>query len=71
VRRFGENRADGARGISSPVRNGRSGAFFTYASFDDPASAAMAVLMLAPSALLLLVLPDKPRGEKWPNRKAR
>jgi len=50
---------------------GCGGAFFTYASFDDPASAAMAVLMLAPSALLLLVLPDKPRGEKCPNRKAR
>jgi hypothetical protein len=40
---------------------GCSGAFFTYASFDDPASAVMAVLMLATSALLLLVLPDKRR----------
>jgi hypothetical protein len=50
---------------------GCGGAFFTYASFDDPASAAMAVLMLAPSALLLLVLPDKRRKEKSPNSKTR
>jgi hypothetical protein len=42
---------------------GCGGACFTYASFDDPASAAMAVLLLAPCALLVLAFPNKRRKE--------
>jgi hypothetical protein len=67
-----ESEAFGRRYVTAVVvLQSCAGVFFTYASFDDPRSAAMAVLMLAPSALLLLVLPDKRRKEKWPNRKAR
>jgi hypothetical protein len=43
-----------------------SGAFFTYASFDDPSAAAYALMTLAPSAILLWALPDKLPKNKWP-----
>jgi hypothetical protein len=43
---------------------GAGGAFFTYASFDDPVSAVHAVVLLMPSVLLLIALPDKPPRNK-------
>jgi hypothetical protein len=45
---------------------GASGAFFTYASFNDPASAGAAVLTLVPSAVLLWALPDKRPKQRRP-----
>ncbi len=51
-------------GLFTAVMLGTGGAFFTYASFDDPVSAVYAVVLLLPSVFLLAVLPDKPPGNK-------
>jgi hypothetical protein len=50
--------------LFTAVMLGAGGAFFTYASFDDPVSAIHAVVLLLPSALLLVALPDKSPGNK-------
>jgi hypothetical protein len=45
---------------------GCAGAYFAYASFDDPASAVYAVLLLMPCAFFVVALPDRRPRNHWP-----
>ena len=45
---------------------GSSGAYFAFASFDDPASAIYAMLLLIPCAFFIVAMPDKRPRNKSP-----